>query len=177
MTKRFALTASATAALLAGLIAAPASTGADPQSTVTVTASVAASCSITAATLAFGAYDPVNANASSPSDASGEIIVRCTQGSSGAKIDLGAGQHNTSNTQRKMAHETDGTVQLRYEIYKDGGRTQVWGTGDNGTERTGADLNGSGLDVKVTMYGRIPEGQLQAISGNYTDTLISTIYF
>lgn len=177
MTHRFAIALSATATAIAALVAIPASTAADPQSTVTVTASVTASCSISAATLVFGTYDPVNSNASNPADASGDIVVRCTQGSTGAKIDLGGGLHNAANTQRQMVHESDATVLLKYEVYKEAARTSVWGKGDQGTERTGSDMDGTGKDVKVTMYGRIPQAQLQAISGNYSDTLVSTIYF
>jgi spore coat protein U-like protein len=53
----------------------------------------------------------------------------------------------------------------------------VWGAGDSGSVRSGADLNGTGNVVAVTMYGRIPPAQLSAIAGAYSDTLVSTINF
>ncbi len=51
------------------------------------------------------------------------------------------------------------------------------GTGDGGSVRSVADLNGTGSNVAVTMYGRIPPDQLSAIAGTYSDTLVSTIIF
>jgi spore coat protein U-like protein len=178
MNHRFAvLVAISTATVVGASVGDTSSAAADPQSTIAVTASVAASCRINAATLEFGPYDPVNTHATTPDDASADITIRCTKGSVGAKIDLDHGLNNGSNTQRQMVHASDKTVLLNYEIFKDKARIEVWGKGDNGTERTGSDMDGTGGDVRVTMYGRIPQAQLQAISGGYSDTLVSTIYF
>jgi spore coat protein U-like protein len=66
---------------------------------------------------------------------------------------------------------------ISYEVYKEPGRTSVWGAGDGGSVRSGVDLNGTGNVVAVTMYGRIPPAQLSAIAGAYSDTLVSTINF
>jgi spore coat protein U-like protein len=66
---------------------------------------------------------------------------------------------------------------INYEVYQETGRTSVWGAGDSGSVRSGADLNGTGNFVTVTMYGRIPPAQLSAIAGAYSDTLVSTINF
>jgi spore coat protein U-like protein len=142
--------------------------------TVDVTASVPASCAISTAFLAFSAYDPVVTNASVPDDATGSIVVRCTKGATGISIDLGSGLHN-SGGQRQLVNGSTGVILLPYEVYKDGNRTSVWGLGDNGAINALAD--GTGAEVTVTMYGRIPPGQIQAISGTYTDTLVSTINF
>jgi spore coat protein U-like protein len=38
-------------------------------------------------------------------------------------------------------------------------------------------MNGSGTNVTVTMFGRIPPHQLTATAGTYGDTLVSTILF
>lgn len=173
MTNKLSVIASATATLLFGLVAGPAAAGTSAD-TVEVTANVTATCSIATAALAFGAYDPVVANATLPDDATGNIVVRCTKGAAGIYIDLDGGKHN-AGAQRQMVHGTNATVLLPYEIYKETGRTSVWGTGDSGTTHSVSD--GSGNDVAVVMYGRIPAGQTQAISGSYTDTLVSTIHF
>jgi spore coat protein U-like protein len=145
-------------------------------STVDVSTTVAASCTINTATLAFTAYDPINANASTPDDATGNIVVRCTKGATGITIDLGTGAHN-GGTQRQMVHATNSTVLLPYEIYKEAARASVWGTGDTGSVYSGTTLDGTGADVSVTMYGRIPAAQLQAIAGSYHDSIVSTINF
>jgi len=60
-----------------------------PNSTVRVSTSVTASCTIGTAAIAFAPYDPVNAHATSADDQSGDIIIRCTKGTSGITIDLG----------------------------------------------------------------------------------------
>lgn len=145
-------------------------------STVDVSTTVAASCTINTATLAFTAYDPINANASTPDDATGNIVIRCTKGASGITIDLGNGAHN-GGSQRQMVHATNSAVLLPYEIYKEATRALVWGTGDTGSVYSGTTLDGTGADVSVTMYGRIPAAQLQAIAGSYRDTIVSTINF
>jgi len=144
--------------------------------TVIVTASVPPSCTIGTAAIAFAAYDPVNANATAPDDQTGDIVIRCTKGASGITVGLGNGANNTG-LQRRMVNSGDRTATIDYEVYKETGRTTVWGPGDSGSVRSGTDLNGSGSNVTVTMYGRIPPHQLQATAGTYNDTLVSTILF
>jgi spore coat protein U-like protein len=145
-------------------------------STVVVTASVPPSCTIGTAAIAFNAYDPVNANATVPDDQTGDIIIRCTKGASGITIGLGNGANNTG-TQRRMINSSDSMATIDYEVYQETGRVSVWGPGDGGVFRAGADLIGTGTNVTVTMFGRIPPHQLSATAGTYNDTLVSTILF
>ena len=166
------------ALLLIGLLVGmsePAS-AASQASTVQVSTSVSPSCTIGTAAIAFAPYDPVNANATVADDQTGDIVIRCTKGTTGITIDLGNGAHNTGQ-QRRMVNLTSTSTFLNYEVYKETGRTSVWGAGDSGTVRSGADMNGTGKVVAVTMYGRIPPAQLSAMAGAYTDTLVSTINF
>ncbi len=145
-------------------------------SIVDVSTSVSPSCTIGTAIIAFAPYDPVNTHATVPDDQTGDIIIRCTKGTTGITIDLGNGAHNTGS-QRRMINMGSATTLINYEVYQDTGRTSVWGVGDSGTLRSGADLNGTGSVVYVTMYGRIPPAQLAATAGTYNDTLVSTINF
>jgi spore coat protein U-like protein len=178
MSNRIARLVLATAIVFAAVVANHSGTAsaASRTSTVTVTTTVPASCNINAATLAFAAYDPVNTHATAADDATGTITVRCTKGATGITIDLGAGSNN-SGSQRQMVHASDPGVLLSYEIYKESSHSSVWGTGDSGTVYSGSTLDGTGADVQVTMYGRIPAAQLQAIAGSYSDTVVSTINF
>jgi len=163
--------------LLGLLVGRPeAADAASQASTVQVSTSVSPSCTIGTAAIAFASYDPVNANASVADDQTGDIVIRCTKGTTGITIDLGNGAHNTGQ-QRRMANLTSASTFINYEVYKETGRSSIWGAGDGGTVRTGADLNGTGNVVAVTMYGRIPPAQLSAIAGAYSDTLVSTINF
>src|SRR2546426_10044691 len=84
-----------------GLALAGSSTG-----SFSITATVAQTCSVSAtSTLAFGAYDPVVANASSALAGTGSVSIKCTKGSSGITVDLDAGAH-VSGTQRRLQGAT-----------------------------------------------------------------------
>src|SRR5436853_7348740 len=80
-----------------GLALAGSNTG-----SLSITATVAQTCSVSAtSTLAFGAYDPVVANAASALTGTGSVSIKCTKGSTGITIDLDAGVH-ASGTQRRL---------------------------------------------------------------------------
>jgi spore coat protein U-like protein len=178
MTNRFAVLASMTGVFTLAWVAAPASTAAESRTgKVDVSTTVVASCNINAATLVFASYDPVNTHATATDDATGEITVRCTSGATGITIDLDAGKYNGGTAQRQMANTGNASVLLPYQIHQGSDHQTIWGVAAGGTVRSGTDLNGTGANVTVTMYGRIPAGQLQAISGSYSDTLVSTINF
>src|SRR6202030_116584 len=104
------------------LISIPAFAG-SATANLNVSASVAAVCTISTVTVAFGAYDPVVTNAATDLNGTGTLTVACTKGAS-ATIDLGVGG-NLSGGSRRM---TSGADFLNYALYKDAARTQVWGT-------------------------------------------------
>src|SRR5438132_13064719 len=80
-----------------GLALAGSNTG-----SLSITATVAQTCSVSAtSTLAFGAYDPVVANASSALAGTGSVSIKCTKGSSAITIELDAGTHDWG-TQRRI---------------------------------------------------------------------------
>lgn len=145
-------------------------------SSVLVTTTVPATCTISTAAMTFASYDPVNVHATVPDDQAGTIIVRCIKGIAGITIDLGGGANN-SGGQRRMVNTAKPDTFLEYEVFQDTGRSLVWGRGDNGSVRSGSDLDGTGSDVTVTMYGRIPPAQTSASPGTYNDTLVSSINF
>lgn len=162
--------------LILSLLIGRSASAASQTSIVDVSTSVSPSCTIGTAIIAFASYDPVNMHATVPDDQTGDITIRCTKGTTGITIDLGNGAHNSGN-QRRMINANATAIFLNYEVYQDAGRTKVWGVGDSGSLRSGSDLNGTGLRVSVTMYGRIPPAQLAATAGTYNDTLVSTINF
>lgn len=135
-----------------------------------VTASVAANCTITTAPVAFGAYDPVGANAAADLLATGSVTVACTKGSV-TTIDLGNGG-NFSAGSRRMASATDF---MNYDLYKDAARTQVWGTGLAGG--TTMAYNAASVVATVfTVYGTVPMAQNVSV-GAYSDTVVATINY
>jgi spore coat protein U-like protein len=145
------------------LLAASASTS------LSVTASVANTCTIGTNPLAFGAYDPVVAHASSNLDGTGTVTITCNKGAvTTVGLDLGA---NASGTTRRM---TNGTDFLTYQIYKEAARTNIWGNSGANLLDTGTAPSKSPRSFSA--FGRIPSGQ-DVGSGSYTDTVVATVNF
>lgn len=128
-----------------------------------VTATVVASCVITAADLNFGAAVDVMAG---DTDASSTIQIVCAPGV-GIDVTLDDG----SNGVRNLAF---GANRLPYELYVDNARTSRWGNA------SGVDGNPwTSPDADLTVYGRIPQRAPGAgvPPGAYLDTVTATINY
>jgi spore coat protein U-like protein len=137
---------------------------------LSVSASVANNCTISTSPLAFGAYDPVVANASTNLDATGAVTVACTKGAT-ATIGLGLGSNASGSTRRL----TDGSTNfLAYEMYQDSSRSTIWG--NSGAELLSPSAAPSKSTRDFTVYGRIPSNQ-DVPSGSYADTVTATVNF
>jgi spore coat protein U-like protein len=157
-------------AVVAAIAAESRLSGQSSSASLTVTANVSKNCTITTSPVNFGAYDPVAANATAPLDGTGILTVTCTKGAM-AHVGLSPGSNAQGSTRRM---QQSATSFLTYEIYKDAGRTIVWGN----------DI-GSNLDIgpapnrnprTFTAYGRVPQAQ-DATVGSYTDTVVATVNF
>lgn len=144
-------------------------------SNMTVSASINNSCTISAGSLTFGAYDPVVANASSGADldATATLSVACTSGAS-TTITLGQGSNPGGGStdaapERQMASGSD---RLAYSLWQDPGFGTVWGN----TQLTGKSYTGTGASENVTVHGKIAKGQNMP-AGSYSDTVVATITF
>ena len=136
---------------------------------LTVSAEVVSNCVIATSNLAFGQYDPLAQNATQSADASAQVTVLCTR-NTGATVYLDGGL-NPSGSTRSLAGSSQ---RVSYQLYRDAGRTQEWGGGDNG----GLQFVSEGIHKpqQVTLYGRIPPGQ-EVASGLYTDVVTATVDF
>jgi spore coat protein U-like protein len=135
--------------------------------TFQVTATVNATCAVSATNLAFGTYDPLSGT---PSDATSTVNVTCTLTTPyNVGLDAGLGSGATVTT-RKMTHSSD---LLNYSLYQDAARTQVWGTTIGTNTATGT---GTGLGQAFTVYGRIPAAQNVNL-GSYADTVTVTVTY
>ena len=134
-----------------------------------VTATIVASCSITANDLAFGNYDPLSVT---DLDQTATISVTC---SSGATYDIQLSAGLSGNVAaRTMDDDATGTNLLNYSLFIDSGRTNNWGV-TNGTDTYQG--TGTGAAQVVTVYGRIPAGQTTPPVGTYADTITATIEY
>jgi spore coat protein U-like protein len=139
--------------------------------TLTVNASIARNCTIAAATLAFGAYDPIVTNAVANLDAQVSYNVACTRGGAGTVwIGMDNGAHYSAPDRRMLSGATDF---LNYGLFLDTTRTTPWGN----TLATGFVVVPNGrTPVGVTVYGRVPGGQDSNV-GAYSDAVTMTINF
>ena len=128
---------------------------------VEVTANVVASCTITASPLAFGDYDPLGVNLSTPKDVDAPLSFACSNGQA-ATISLG------SAGARAMVN---GTSSLLYEIYTGSDHGTVWDATNT------VSVTGTGNTASVSMYGRIPAGQPDLVAGAYSQTIQATINY
>ncbi|MCX5867662.1 MAG: spore coat U domain-containing protein [Proteobacteria bacterium] len=148
-----------TTLLFAGTVFATDATG-----TLSVNATVNASCTVTGNTLAFGAY-----NKALGTDGQTTISVDCTIGTTN-KIVLSNGGHY-SNPYKQMT-DSGGTYYLQYQLYTTSARDTVWPAIAPGVD--GPTGNGSGQSVDI--FGRIPAGQAVK-ADTYTDSVLITVSF
>ena len=158
--------------MVAVVLAMASSVRADTSTAVmTPTMTVAANCIVTASNLNFGSYNPLSSTAN---DAATTLQVTCTNTTTYAvKLGLGTGAGATF-AQRRMTGQTFTTQTLAYSLYKDAGRSQLWGDGTGGSGTAAG--TGSGTAQTLTVYGRIPIGQFPRVD-SYKDTVNVTINY
>jgi spore coat protein U-like protein len=162
---------------LACILALPAGTAfaGTQTSSLAVTATVNANCTIAVGALGFTpAYDPIvaNATAAQPLNGTGSLSVTCTNASTPAiTMSQGAnpaGGSTNAAPLRQMSNGAGGL--LAYSLFSDAAMTLPW---DN---VTGATITGTGVAQTVNVYGQIAGGQ-NAPVGSYLDTVVTTITF
>ena len=137
--------------------------------TVPLSVTVPSSCTISAASIDFGTYDSVGANATAPADATGAITTTCTRGAA-TTLALDAGR-NAAGAQRQMA---DGAGHfVPYGLFQDGAHGVPWGSGGAALAPPTAP---SFAPRTFTVYGEIPPGQDPA-AGSYVDTVTASVAF
>lgn len=135
----------------------------------------AASCSVTAVSLAFGSY---NAFRISHTDSNGNIAVTCT-GVPGEIVSytmtLSAGGSGTPGL--RQLRSASGSV-MGYNLYTTTARTTVWGDGNAGTVIAGDSfaLSGPRTTRNYPLYGRTFARQNVPV-GLYSDSIVITLNF
>jgi spore coat protein U-like protein len=171
MIRRFAL---ASALFVAVGSAAPSmAVAGTASSTIDLSASVPNNCTISTSSLDFSDYNPTDVNATSDLYGTGTMTTTCTSGAS-PTITLsqgnnpGSGSTDASPSRRLAA----GTNRLNYYLYKNSGRTTVWGN----TTVTGLAPTADGTAQDSMVYATIPAGQ-NVPAGSYTDTVTATVNY
>ena len=143
---------------------------------LSVSADINASCTISTTDLSFGTYDAIVANASQDLTETATISTTCTSGATSV-VTMGGGDHPSfsrgrgpgSGTIRNMANEGS-TSYLRYEIYADASHTIVWNYSQVSMSSV-ASVTGTGASQDMTVYGKVFKNQKDAAAGSYADTV------
>jgi spore coat protein U-like protein len=150
---------------------------------IPVSATVSQNCTITTASaLAFGAYDPIVANATTALTANGVISIACSKGAKSLTIGISNGA-NFAGASRAMAGVT-ATNKLNYDIYQPPTSVPSAACVYPGTKPWNA--TGTGLLTLTdspakaarlyNVCGSIPGGQ-DAAADTYTDIVVATLNF
>jgi spore coat protein U-like protein len=142
---------------------------------------LAATCSISAPTLNFGAYDPLSA---APTDSSTNILVTCnrtvTTGSESVTYTLSLSSGSGSFASRTMLK---GTAPLAYNLHTSSQRdnSTIWGDGTGGSTTISSTLPPLTVGIPTQtanhpIYGRIPARQDVPI-GAYSANVVLTINY
>ncbi|HTX60605.1 MAG TPA: spore coat U domain-containing protein, partial [Verrucomicrobiae bacterium] len=141
---------------------------------LSVSATISNNCTFGTSTLAFGAYDPVVTNASTPLTSTGTVNISCTKNDSvsltantGSNSAHASGSCATATCTRAMA---SGSNYLSYDIYTSNANTTVWNASN------AVSFTATGSSQGVSVYGYIPAGSVQP-AGSYTDTVTVTATF
>lgn len=133
-------------------------------STFTVSATVAATCLISAAPLAFGTYTGVLLAGT------GSVSVTCTT-TTPYNVGLSAGlAPGATVTTRQMTGPA--TALLGYVLTQDAAHATNWGN----TIGSWMGGSGNGAAQVITVYGQIAAGQF-VVPGTYTDTITATVNY
>lgn len=152
------------------LLATGAADAANKQTSMTVSATVAANCVVGAGNMSFGTYD-----GSAAKTGTSNVTVRCSNGTPyDVKLSTGGGSYGT----RLL---TDGTNDLEYNLYTSGAYTTVWGDGTASTgfeSGTGTGLSSSQAITHV-VHGQLPNSSANqdAPPGDYVDTVTVTVEY
>jgi len=149
-------------------------------SDMAVTANIGTNCTMSSTDLAFGAYDPIVANAALDLRATSTVSTTCTSGATGV-VTMSGGDHVLycviNDCYRQLANAEE-TGFLRYNIYTSASYyvSNIW---NNDVEEMSsvAQVLGSGVSQDLTVYGEIPKNQKNAPAGSYTDTITVTLTY
>ena len=154
------------ALLYAGVAIGPAcAQAATTGATFNVTATVVASCTVSASNVAFGNYGAAQ------TDATGTLSATCTNLTAyTVGLDAGTGS-GASVSSRKMTGPSSQT--LDYTLYQDTTRLVVWGNTVGVDTVAGV---GNGGTQTITVSGRVPAAQYPG-AGSYSDTVTVTVTY
>ncbi len=131
---------------------------------ITVTATMPASCTISATSLNFGIYTVTQLNATSV------LTVKCTN-TTPYYVNLDNGLQSSCCWYNNM--KSAAGAQLSYVLYQDAAHTRPW---QNTVNLDGEAGTGTGANQSLTVFGQVSAGQNVA-PGSYADTVVARVTY
>jgi spore coat protein U-like protein len=123
-------------------------------------------CTVSMSTVAFGNVDVL---AGTAVDTTSTLTVSCSGGAGTGQrlcISIGVGSAGDA-TSRKLTGPSGNT--LRYDLYSNSSRTQLWGSWQTGYDSVGVQLDvAQNSTTPVTVYSRLFGSQQTAATGSYS---------
>lgn len=136
--------------------------------TFQVTATISASCSVTASNLGFGSYNPLSGSLLTGTST---VTANCTSSTPYTiGLDAGSAPGATVTTRRMQS----GGNELNYSLFRDAARSLNWGNTPGVDTVAGT---GTGGAQAITVYGAVPASQTSLPPASYSDTVTATINF
>ncbi|WP_250479899.1 MULTISPECIES: spore coat U domain-containing protein [unclassified Caballeronia] len=153
----------------AALLAAPVNAATDTTS-FGVKITITSTCDIHSTPATDVDFGTVSSTATNV-DQAGTLNIKCTKGTT-YKIALDNGQNADTGGQRRMKQVSgSNTYYVNYNLYQNSGRTTAWGAAVADSYAG----SGTGANQSISVYGRVPDANVQA--GSYTDTVTATVTY
>jgi spore coat protein U-like protein len=159
-------------ALVAASAIVPVAHAATATTTFPVTATVLATCNVSATPLAFGNYTPGAGAVTNTST----VSVRCTRGTP-FTVALNAGTTTGGTLAQRLMATAANTLQ--YNLYTTSAYTTIWGDGTGGSSTQAGTGSGVATPVAFTAYGRLLDSAANqaAVTGAFSDTITVTVTY
>ena len=111
-----------------------------------------------------------NLTVSTAVDTTTTLTIKCTPNTN-FTVDIDKGLY--ANGINRRMYSPAANAYVTYDVYRDGPRTNVWGTGQL---KNVTGNSGTGAPLTLTLFGRIPaSGKIKA--GDYADRLVVTVTY
>ncbi len=133
-----------------------------------MTARVISGCTVAATPLSWTVLVPTNSDI----DNTATVTVRCNPNTA-FTVDINTGLNSPGGSGQRRVRNVTLNAFIKYEVYRNAARSQVWGTGAGQNYSGNSGATGT---VVIPAYGRLNSvNSLRA--GGYTDTLTVTVNF
>jgi spore coat protein U-like protein len=141
-------------------------------SSMSVTATLVNTCSVSAAALVFPPYTA----GGGAQTATTTVKVSCVKGSI---FNVGLGFGNTTGSSYSPRLLSSGANTLQYNLYTSNAYSTVWGDGSGSTQYLTGTGNGTANPVPLTVYGLLPDNAANqvAAAGAYSDSILVVIVY